>query len=65
MVYTRKTGVLRRIISGALIQEEALYLNKLMDDDSAITVSNGWFDKWKNKAWSQANNDKRREVIDQ
>lgn len=36
-------------ISGPLIQEKALQLNKLMNGDSAFTASNGWLDRWKKR----------------
>lgn len=36
-------------ISGPLIQEKALRLNKLMNGDLAFTASNGWLDRWKRR----------------
>lgn len=36
-------------ISGPLIQEKALQLNKMLNGDSTFTASNGWLDRWKKR----------------
>ena len=36
-------------ISGPMIQEKAIHMNKLMDKDPKFIASNGWLDRWKKR----------------
>lgn len=37
----------RTPLSGPLIQEKAINLNKMMNGDPNLSASNGWLDSWK------------------
>lgn len=36
-------------LSGPIVQEKALYLNKLLNGDKSFSASTGWFDRWKER----------------
>lgn len=36
-------------LSGLIVQEKALHLNKLLNGDKSFSATTGWFDPWKER----------------